>query len=361
MTDNMWLFTKEEYNNLKREHLKKKNKTPKGFVSIKYDLPYTLPLRDLERSLFRYEEQDIVMMTKFKTRDEKSQKHYLFLPIAYTETEIVLFYYEHIEAEKSEKKMHEAVDLTFSFLQHFIDSLIVKLDPPGIHRISRQDLQAAFPVSVIRSTNFKPHSIENSVVVNPHGNNVLRSQKRLTNKQLNSLIGLVNETNKDSSEFVTSVLYMRESKSYLTKGQYNSAIIHIQTSIEIYMYTVYRLILINKEKLSEEIIEKKLKTNYNNLLTTNLAKFFSDRGYTFSFDKKDNPSNLLNEYKEKVYIIRNKNAHEGYRCSENEANQAFTVGRKILQNITDEINQSDLKKYVFQGGIHIESRTFLYD
>ena len=29
MTDNMWLFTKEEYNNLKREHLKKKNKIKK--------------------------------------------------------------------------------------------------------------------------------------------------------------------------------------------------------------------------------------------------------------------------------------------------------------------------------------------
>ncbi|MER2174970.1 MAG: hypothetical protein ABS911_09845 [Carnobacterium sp.] len=357
----MWLFTKEEYDNLKREHLKKKNKTPKGFVSVKYDLPFTLPLRDLERSLFRYEEQDIVMMTRFKTRDEKSQKYYPFLPIAYTETEIVICHYEHIEAEKSEKKMHEAVDLTFDFLQHFIDSLIVKLDPPGIQRISRQDLPAAFPVSVIRSTNFKPHSIEISMVVNPHGNHVLKSQKRLTSKQLNSLIGFVNETNKTSSEFVTSILYMRESKSYLTKGHYNSAIIHLQTSIEIFMYTVYRLILINKEKLSEEIIEKKLKTNYNNLLTTNLSNFFSDIGYTFNFDKKDDPSNLLNDYKEKVYMIRNKIAHEGYRCSENEANQAFTVGKEVLQNITDEINQSDLKKYIFQEGINIESRTFLYD
>ena len=35
MTDNMWLFTKEEYNNLKREHLKKKNTITKEFVSKK--------------------------------------------------------------------------------------------------------------------------------------------------------------------------------------------------------------------------------------------------------------------------------------------------------------------------------------
>lgn len=136
------------------------------------------------------------MIAKAKTRDEELQKILPLLPVTYTETEIVVFYYKYIKKEDTDMLMHEAIDFTLEFLQVFIDSLIIKVNSPGLQRISRQDLLQTIPASVIRSTSFKDHSIESFLIVNPHSNHVLESPKKLTSNQLNNFIGFVNESSK---------------------------------------------------------------------------------------------------------------------------------------------------------------------
>lgn len=353
-TDN-WLFNKKEYKLLRKDYFKNTSKIPEGFIAVKYDLPFKLPFHAIERIMFQYENHDIAMITKAKIRDKEMQRISPLLPIDYTETEIILFHYKHIIAEDAEDLMHQAIDFSLKFLQDFIDALIIKVNSPGLQRISRQDLPQAVPVSVIRSTSFKERSINSYLILNPHSNHVQESPKKLTTNQLNNFIGFVNGMSKQPNPFIPSVLYLRESKNQLLKGNYSTSVIYLQTAFETHIYTLFRLILTNKMKESKEQIENKLKAGYINILKDHLRIFFEKINRKFNYDNVDNPKNILNGYKENVYLLRNKIVHEGYNCTEKEANQAFQIGEKILKRIIDEIDQSGLNGEIFLEHQEIES------
>ncbi|MCA9765104.1 MAG: hypothetical protein KC455_01655 [Carnobacterium sp.] len=315
-----------------------------------YNLPFRLPFDNHTRSLYRYKGKDLAVIIH-----NHNSKQYIYrdmvIPDLRAEIEIVLFSYSYLSKEVEEEKMHYAINFTLEFLQHLIESLMVKYDSPGIHRISRQDLPPLIPVTSIRSSNFKESSIIRRGILNPHFHNIPKEQSKLTSKEVNEFIGFVNESNK--SPFINSVLYVRQSKNFLESGNYAMSVIHVQTAVEIFMYTLYRLILKNREKISKDKIENKLQAGYKNILNEHLKKYFEEVDYTFNFDFNSNPYILLNGYKRDVYLLRNKVIHEGYTCSEEEANRAFILCEEILKNTVNAIHSTTLKENVFKDELFI--------
>lgn len=315
-----------------------------------YNLPFRLPFDNHTRSLYRYKGKDLAVIIHNHNSEQHIYRNTV-IPDLRAEIEIVLFFYSYLSKEVEEEKMHYAIDFTLEFLQHLIESLMVKYDSPGIHRISRQDLPPLIPVTSIRSSNFKESSIIRRGILNPHFHNIPKEQSNLTSKEINELIKFVNESNK--SPFIDSVLYVRQSKNLLESGSYAMSVIHIQTALELFMYTLYRLILKNREKIPEDKIENKLQAGYKNILNVHLKKYFEEVEYTFNFDYNSDQSNLLNGYKRDVYLLRNKVVHEGYACSEEEANRAFNLCEEILKNILSAIHSTTLKDNVFKDEVVI--------
>jgi hypothetical protein len=355
MPDENWFFNKNEYKVLKKDHLKRKFKEPKGFIAIKYLLPFELPLENHTRTLFHYKNRDLAMITK-NHEYEKNVHKGITLPNLETEVEIVLFSYEYLTVEIKEERTHKAIDFTLEFLQRFLEMVMVKHETQGVYRIARQDLPYVIPVLLIRSPNFKESAMEVNGILNMHFNKTPKHPKKLNSKQINTLIELVNDS--DNSPFIDSVVYIRESKIFLETGNYKESVIHLQTSIETFMYTFYRLVLVNRDKLTKDKVKNKLGAGYKNILNDHLSKIFSEVGYIFKFEDKDDSSNLLNEYMTKVYSLRNKVVHEGYRCSENEANEAFYIGKNMLIDILEVINNTPLKDHAFLGVELISGRVY---
>lgn len=346
MDNEGWYFDKEQYKVLRREHLRRKHKEPQGFIVVKYLLPFELPFEDYTRSLFEFRDETLAVLIK---NHEYDRNVYIdtTLPDIVSEVEIVLFSFSYLSDQIKENKTHEAVDFTLEFLQRLLEMIMIKYESQGVRRITRQDLPYVIPVKLIKSTTFKEKHIEKKAVMNMHFNNTPRHPAKLDSKQINTLTGMVNES--DELVFIDSILYMRESKQLLGIGNYREAVINLQTSIEIFMYTLYRLVLINKEKLLEEEVSQKLNGRYTNILNHHLKKIFFEVGHIFEFEIEKNSHNLLNNYMEKVYLLRNKIVHEGYRCTESEANEAFEVGKNILISVIDVINSTRLKNEVFLG------------
>lgn len=341
-----WYFDKMQYKVLKREHLKRKHKEPKGFIIVKFFLPFELPFEDYTRSLFEFRGETLAVLIK-DHEYERNVYMDMTMPDTVSEVEIVLFSFSYLTDQIKEKKMHEAVDFTLEFLQRLLEIIMILYESQGVRRITRQDLPYIIPVKLIQNTSFKEKYIEKKAIMNMHFNSTPIPPTKLNTEQINTLTNMVNES--DKLIFKDSVLYMRESKQLLGVGNYREAVINLETSIELFMYTFYRLVLINKEKLSGEDLSNKLNGRYTNILNHHLKKVFSEVGRIFDFNTEKEPQNLLNDYKEKVYLLRNKIVHEGYRCTESEANEAYEIGKNMLISVTDAINSTTLKRDVFLG------------
>ena len=344
MYDNKWFFHKKEYTALKKSWLKKNNINARGFIVVKYRLPFELPFKDNTRSVFKFKGYNLAIINQSKSVQNEDIKG--FNQIKYfTELDIVVISIDSITTDNEESKMHSAIDLTLDFLNILIISLQLKFHISGIKRISRLDLDQIIPVAIIKSTSFQDSSINLYGISNPHFNNIYVKQQPLNTIEIDTLIAFVNDY--DKNIFNNAILYFRDASNLLDTGNFNKSVISIQTGVEIFMYTLLKQILITKGEKQKKQIENILKLGYKNILSDHLGRFFESEDVKFTFDEEENSINIINGYKKHVYMLRNKIVHEGYICKETHAVNAKEVVFNMIPKIIAAVDSSTIDKDKF--------------
>lgn len=345
MSEKKWMFNKEEVKFLTRRVLKTQDRNVRSLVIVKYVLPFEIPFEDQSRALFNFKGNKIAIISK-KIKIQEELDEGLKIDKYITEIEIAVLYYKYIDKRIIDQTREDVVSLTFEFLNHILTSLMIKFNPGNVRRISRQDLHPLIPVKFVRNINFKEESIETFGIENLH-HNIPYKMENLNSKDLNELISFANR--KDENPYYDSLSFLRESRELIKKGMYQSGIIGLQTSIEMFMYLVLQKILYNKENKTSDEVKNILKAGYKNIINEHLKKHFKDENYTFEFISQNNSRNLLDGYKSGLYELRNKIVHEGKRCTEMEAIEAEEAAYEMLKEIVKAINSSKLQDYAFDG------------
>lgn len=334
-----WYFDKTVYKEMFKHYpTKYQHKNFKSAIGVRLRVPFYIPIADKQKLCVSFNDRDILLLTHQPIEGNGVNDKYL------SEFEVIIF---NLDVLVDESYIDAAVDLSLAFINQFNERLKVVHNIRNVRLISRQDLDIYIPVRWYKNMSFNLKHIEDIGIVNIHNNHELTEgppANLLNSKKINNLINFVEINNSSTDRYIKSIYYGNRALDLINKGEYDFGVISIQTSAEMFFVN---LISTSLTYDNEDHRRKKIITSgYKNILTAQVQPLFIKHGLVFDI-LSNNPSNLLLNYWDDIYILRNKIVHEGYRCTEDEAYNAHSVWCKMITRTIKSINESDLKDRLF--------------
>lgn len=341
-----WLFNEKIFKSMKVNF--SKNIQLKSFVTVLLDIPFALPLHNLDSYTFYYKENLVGICTEtieeplyILGKENNGLIHYK------SKIEIIFLLNKHITKEASESLAHHYLDLSLEVINYIIDILVIYQHSHLISRLSRMDLPIMIPVRSIRSKNFKEEMIDEYGMMNLYDmSECIPPNYIVGEKRMEFLSQLENHK---LNPYHHSTVYLREAYYQLNRGGFNQSIIFTQTSLEVFFSTLMRQIFLNEGKRTTKGIDNVFKAGYKNWMNDHLSRYFNDEGYKFLFSHKDDldEENILFKYIEDIYIKRNDMVHKGINFSELDSLNAYKRAEVIYKKTAEIINNSELRKLAY--------------
>lgn len=324
-------ITNEEFSNIK---IHVKNYSPSGYIIVRFELPFHVPVTE-DGGFFSKKLRKGIKVKHIYIEREGSD-----IPIVHSNVEVFNILIKPITFENQSNIINEIFVESLKFLNNIIKILITRFQYKHLQPINRFDLPGAVPMWVCNQSQFDDKKLIASIFVNFHFNKLERSQTLLTRAENNELIARVEHV--EENPYWDLTVLFSEGSNLLRAGDFNSGFLKLHSCTERIMYKMVEEIFLKKGKSQDKIAQ----IPYKNLLTQHLGPYLTKNGFLFNIDDS---TSIAYEYWEKVYKIRNKAVHLGYRVTEEDSIVAHELLWKLNKSVIITMKKLDypnIEKYL---------------
>ncbi|MEM6429068.1 MAG: hypothetical protein AAF708_07490 [Deinococcota bacterium] len=320
---------------------------PKQLIQFAISLPFLLRLDD--GAIISFEGEGSIATLIFHTfninegiADEINGESITTLPSSKTRVEMVAARERELSSD-TESELSDIFNWLLTKLNLVIRSYIIVKKDINAYPVSREKL---FPTTIYRIIQLPEFSCPTGLLIlNMH---FPYESKPIPIEQQEKVMWFANVLDQGWNPFLNSEEFALDAKREFSIGNYGNTIIHMQTSIETFLSTLYVQCRVLENISIEDAILERENISFIGMVKREFATRIGG-----SWNINDNTSTLGAWYNT-TYSLRNRVAHGGYRPSYHEALNALTAAINLKKDIIDRIQKlqkqyTDIKKFFVFG------------
>jgi len=323
---------------------------PKILVQFGLVLPYFIPFPEQSMLFYKVNSEEVCYLTFTSIWDKQTvftgsyKNDGTQVDIKRTRVEVTYAFKKHtnIFDDVDENSLKDPVqdlltdvfDMSLSKVNNVVEAYLAKTKDSKAHKLTKEHFDIALLFRISNGHNYKELT---SILFAIHMNAPNISSEYLSHSKTDEIMNYVDVVGDNLNPFVAGNEFMIEARRNFAYGSYRQAIINAQTSVEIFMYNIYREFLKQEGFTSEEITAKSESMRYKSLVKD---QFFTRLGG--DFDISDYKTRV-GEWWANTYQYRNKVVHEGYRPSFSECDEAIYHATDIIEYIVELIYKPENK------------------
>lgn len=316
--------------------------SPKLIIQFGLVLPFFLPLPD-KSELFNEISVDTVCYFMFSDIKEKRnvyvgsyQNDGTQIEIKRTRVEVTYAFKRRKSfSNKSETELTSDVfDQSLHLLNNVIQSYVVKTKDSKVYRLTKESFDFSIIVRISNGDNYKEL---NTFLFNLHPQAPDTTSTHLTFEEADEIMKFLPVVDRKANPFITVNEILIEARRSFNSGNYKQAIINAQTSVEVFMFLIYREFLKQEEFPIGEIDYKSDRMRFKSLVEDQLKQRL---GGDFNVD---NPKSRVGQWWLNTYLCRNKVVHEGYYPSFKECDNAIYYATDVIEYVLELLNREKNK------------------
>lgn len=236
-----------------------------------------------------------------------------------------------------EDKLTDTFDKSLNKLNNVIKAYLAKTSDEKVYKLTKEHLDMAIITRISDGKNYKRLS---RYLFSTHMNAPNISPGYLSPLKLDEVMHYIEVIEKNLNPFISGNEFMIDADRNFSTGNYKQAIIHAQTSVEIFMFTIYREFLKSEGYNKQDVSMKSKQMKYKSLV---MDQFHKRIGGNFNIED----INLrVGMWWSKTYLLRNNIVHEGYTPSFKECDGAIFHARDVIDYILELIKNPQNQKNI---------------
>lgn len=351
-TERNFYYDKGNYLWKLKPQLESRYFTPKMIIQFGLVLPFFIPLPD-KSELFNEVSVDKVCYFMFSEVKEKRcvyigsyQNDGTQVEVKRTRVEVTFAFKDRkaLSDKKEFELINDVFDQSLHLLNNVIQSYVVKTKDDKVHRLTKEYFDFALLVRISNGNNYQEL---NTSLFTLHMQVPDTTKRPLTFEEADEIMKFVSVVSQNVNPFITVNEILIEGKRSFNLGNYKQAIINAQTSVEVFMYLIYREFLKQEGLAINEVNSKSEKMRFKSLVVDQITQRI---GGDFNVD---NPKSRVGKWWRNTYLFRNKVVHEGYYPSFEECDNAIYYATDVMEYVLELINTEENK------GKYAEIRNFV--
>lgn len=258
-------------------------------------------------------------------------------PINRTRVEMTYVSKDYISEEQCEDEafLTDIFDSLIGKLNNLITAYIIATKDTSVSKIKLEELD---PIIVFQLVDVRKYDVLYQGLFHLSFNKLENHKDQLSNLETDKVMGYIDTVGLDLNPFTYSTELLVSAIKYHKSGNYRQSAIEIQTSIEVFLTSIYKELL-HAEKLDNETINKKIEDiKFRNMVEHQFHKRIGG-----SFDTRDK-SSVVGTWYEKTYLLRIQVVHNGYIPDKHECELSLEAAQNLMNYIVDLAHESSNKK-----------------
>lgn len=222
----------------------------------------------------------------------------------------------------------EKFNILLSMLNKLILAYIISTKDFSVYQTTKEMLE---PICIYRIIKVDPWAEKKKGLFILHYNVGERSVTPITQQELEETVRYVSIIDRNINPFIWGEKYIHNAKRCLNKGEYNEAIISIQTSIEIFVTQMLQSLWLSDGLSMNEIEGKLEEIPFMSMIKKELHGLLGG-----NWNKDDDRTEVGQWYKH-TYLVRNRIIHGGNQASVDDARVAIKNGLSFQKFVVDRL------------------------
>lgn len=345
-SEDYFYFNKEKYLHELKPEMEKYYFAPEILFQFGLVLPYYIPFSEQTVLFYKVNSEEVCHLAFTSAWDKKTiftgtySNNGTQIDIKRTRVEVTyifkndinIFNYE--DEDSLQDFLVNVFDMSLSKVNNVVEAYLVKTKDSKVHKLNKEHFDIS---SLFRISNGHNYNELKSILFTIHMNAPNINSENLSYSKTNEIMSYVDVVENNLNPFVAGNEFMIEARRKFSYGSYREAIIDAQTSVEIFMYNIYREFLKKEGLTNEKTSEKSEKMRYKSLVEDQFVKRIGGDFNIMDYRTR------VGKWWTKTYQYRNKIVHEGYSPSFKECDEAIYHANDVIEYIAELIYNPDNK------------------
>lgn len=319
--------------------------TPRIIFQFGIVLPFFIPFPDKSELFYKINYDELCHFMFSNVEDKQSiytgsyQNDGSQVTIKRTRVEVTYSFKQNVKLSNGAdtKYLNKVFDESLNKLNNVIQAYTAKTKDNKVYRLTKENFDIALFFRISNGKNYKELK---SFLFTLHMNPPDMCSNYLTFEETDEIMKYIDIIGDKLNPFIFPNEILIDGRRSFNLGNYKQAIINAQTSVETFMYLIYREFLKQEGVTASDIDLKSKQMRLKSLVQDQFSKRL---GGDFNVD---NPNTRVGKWWLHTYFCRNKVVHEGYHPSFEECDNALYYATDIMEYILDLIYEPEnINKY----------------